>query len=157
MANNTTIKVGGTGKLSSDHARPGEPQRILIDVAAAVKRGGALASGDTIAVVDIPANTKVVIHRVYNYTLLNLGTSGAYSVGDAGSATRYTASTSTLTAGTDTAIASGMNTSGFIYTTAGQIRVAITNAGGTITDGKLWIVYTAFDVSAPTVLPVAFV
>lgn len=156
MANNTSVKLGGTGLLSADSTRLGAAQRICVDVAVAIAKGGAMASADTIAVVDIPANTKIIFHRAYFLTTASLGTSPTVSVGDAGSATRYVNAANTVTAGTDATVVATLNTIGNIYTAAGQLRVQISNSGGTITSGKIWLVFEALDMSAPQAAPTSF-
>lgn len=157
MANILVSKYGTTGNLSSQFARSGEPIRILVDIAdTIVKNGGtAINSGDTIEVVGIPTDVKIIFHRCYFLTALALGTSGTVSVGDVASGTQYVNAAATLTAGTDATVASTMNTVGKIYTGGtSALRVTLSNSGGSITSGKIWLIFQALPMSAPSVVPV---
>lgn len=157
MANYTGSKIGGTGKLSSAFARNGEPVRILFDVADAVAKNGALASGSTLTLLSIPAHTKVIIDRVYFYTTAELGTAAVeVELGTISNDDEFVASQSTVTAGTEATIVSTMNTVGYTTAAADELRIKLSNSGGTITSGKIWIVLRMFDVSAPTSVAAAF-
>ena len=145
MANITIAKKGGTvGTAAGGQGRFRLQHTIdIAKVNAALVAAGsaALASGDTIVLVDMPVESGFHIFAVKNNTALVLGTTPTISLGDVASATRYVNAATAVTAGTYHTVA----TTSFNYPTGGQVRFAISNAGGTITSGQITTFFEELD------------
>lgn len=133
----TSVTVGGSGKPTADGNR-----RVIahaeLDMAAAVAAG--LTTGQSVKLVLIPANSKVVIHEVRNLTTL-VGTS--YAIGDSSDEALYVAAYSTTTLGSEPTITSAGKEPGTKYTAADYISVKLTVP----TSGTIGIWYEIIDLT----------
>lgn len=147
MANVTTKAAGGTGTVSAGHYGEGLFFKEF-DIATDFVAQGGLTT-EYAVLLNIPKDTYFQIFQVEIITSLSLGAGARIDLGDSASATSYVNNATTLTAGTDLTLASGI--SGVVYTAADTLRLKIT--GGTIATGKLRVAGRLLDVSriAPAV------
>lgn len=134
----SSLTVGGSGQPAKGIGRSRQLQYATIDLAAAVANG--LTTGQTVKLVVLPANTKLVIHSVQNVTTL-VGTS--YAVGDSTDEARFVAADSTTTKGHYATITSSGSEPGISYTTADNLGVKLTAP----TSGTIGIWYELMDLT----------
>lgn len=134
----SSLTFGGTGQPSKGIGRPRNIMYASLDLASAVAKG--LTTGQTVKLVPIPANTKVVLHAVENVTAL-VGTS--YAVGDSSNEALYVAADSTTTKGHLATITAAGLEPGTTYQAADNIGVKLTSP----TSGTIGIWYELIDVS----------
>lgn len=125
----SSVTIGGTaGSPTSGRVR--SIQKAELNIATAVANG--LTTGQSVKLVIIPLNSRVVIHGIWNKTTL-VGTS--FTVGDSSDEALYMAANSTTTINTyGTITASGAGTN---YAAADYISVKLTVP----TSGKIVIFY----------------
>lgn len=134
----TSMTIGGTGQPGKGIGRVRQLQYAEVDVAAFYSNGG--TTGQSIKVVNVPANTKVIMHAVWNKTTL-VGTS--FSVGDGADEAQWVSANSTLTINTYATLA---NTSKD-YSAAGFITFKSTVG----TSGTVGIFYELMDMTADSI------
>lgn len=128
------IVGGSTGQPTSGRTR--NIQKAELNIATAVANG--LTTTQSAKLVVIPANSKVVIHAIWNKTTL-VGTS--FTVGDSSDEALYMAANSTTTINTyGTVTAAGAGTS---YASADYISVKLTVP----TSGKIVIFYEILELT----------
>lgn len=126
----SSVTVGGTAGNSCS-GRPRQIESAELNIATAVANG--LTTGQSVKLVIIPINTRVIIHGIWNKTTL-VGTS--FAVGDSSDEALYMAANSTTTINTYGTITTPGLT-GTAYTAADYISVKLTVP----TSGKIVIFY----------------
>ena len=122
-------------------------QTFEFDIAKDITANGAIASADIINLIPIPDNTLLYVNGVINGSALVLGTSGVVELGDNSDDDRFVANQTTTTAGAAATI-EAVGQTGYTYTAADTLSLKLSNSGGTITSGKLWITVTMIDLNA---------
>ena len=135
----SSLTVGGSGLPAKGIGRSRQVQYAELDIAAAVAAG--LTTTQSVKLVIVPVNTKVVIHAIWNKTAL-VGTS--FAVGDSTDEALYMAANSTTTINTYGTITSAGKEPGTAYTAANYISVKLTVP----TSGTIGIFYELIDLSA---------
>ncbi len=137
----SSLTIGGTGQPNKGIGRSRQLQYAELNIATAVANG--LTTGQTVKLVNIPANTKVVIHAIWNKTTL-VGTS--FAVGDSSDEALFMAANSTTTINTYGTITTAGKEPGTTYTTADFLGVKLTVP----TSGTIAIFYELLDLTADT-------
>lgn len=125
----SSVTIGGTAN-SPTAGRPRAVQKAELNIATAVANG--LTTGQSVKLVIIPANTRVVIHGIWNKTAL-VGTS--FAVGDSSDEALYMAANSTTTINTYGTVTTAGG--GTVYSAADYISVKLTVP----TSGKIVVFY----------------
>lgn len=133
---------GGSGQPTHGVGRRRNIIVAELNFATAVANG--LTTGQTVKLATIPANTKVVIHSIWNKTTL-VGTS--FAVGDSTDEALYMAANSTLTINTYGTITSAGKEPGTVYSTADTLGVKLTAP----TSGTIVIFYELIDLTADSI------
>lgn len=135
----TSMTYGGTGQPAKGIGRGRQVLQASCDIANFVAYGG--TTTQSVKLANVPANTLVIVHAVWNATALSLGSGPAISVGDSASNTQWVNANSTTTANTYATLA---NTSKS-YTAADALTVTIT--GGTLASGRVVVFYELLDLT----------
>lgn len=134
----SSVTIGGSGQPSKGIGRARQIQYAELNIATAVANG--LTTGQTVKLVVIPANSKVLIYGIWNKTTL-VGTS--FAVGDSTDEALYMAANSTTTINTyGTVTTAGLT--GTNYATADNLGVKLTVP----TSGTIGIFYEILDMTA---------
>lgn len=133
------VLQGGTGQPNKGIGRSRNILAAELNIATAVANG--LTTGQTAKLVSIPANTKVVIHGIWNKTTL-VGTS--FAVGDSSDEALFMAANSTTTINTYGTITSAGKEPGTVYSSADTLGVKLTVP----TSGTIVIFYELIDMTA---------
>lgn len=137
----SSVTIGGTGQPAKGIGRARQIQTAELNIAAAVAAG--LTTGQSVKLVNIPANSKVLIYGIWNKTAL-VGTS--FTVGDSSDEAIYMAANSTTTINTyGTVTTAGLT--GTNYTAADFLSVKLTVP----TSGTIAIFYEILDMTADTI------
>ena len=132
----SSVTIGGSGKPTGGTGNYRKVLRAELNTATAVANG--LTTGQSVKLVLIPANCKVVIHEVRVLATL-VGTS--FCVGDSSNEALYVAADSTLTLGHSATITSAGSEPGTIYAAADYISVKLTVP----TSGVIGVFYELID------------
>lgn len=138
-----TMFIGGTGLPAKGIGNERSILEADFNIATFVAGGG--LTTQSVKLVNVPANTLVVMHAVWNQTALSLGSGPAISIGDSASTTQWVNANSTLTTNTYATIANSTKT----YAAADTINVTVT--GGTVASGTVSVFYELIDLSADTI------
>lgn len=127
------IVGGSTGQATSGRVR--SLQKAELNIATAVANG--LTTGQSVKLVTIPANSRLIVHAIWNKTTL-VGTS--FAVGDSTDEALYCAANSTTTINT---YATATATTSVSYASADYLSVKLTVP----TSGKIVVFYELLDLS----------
>lgn len=143
MANITSRAKGGTSPVGIASSNlPTFIGKYEEDIAALVAAG--LLTTEYTVLINIPANSKLIIHSLINHTALSMGASPAISLGDSSSGTLFVNASTTVTSGSAHTL-TATATTGKVYTAADTLRLNLT--GGTLATGTIGIVYQLIDLS----------
>ncbi len=140
------MTYGGTGQPTKGIGRQRTVLQASFDIATFVADGG--LTTQSIQLVNVPANSEVVMHQVWNAIALSLGSGPAISIGDSASNTQWVSANSTVTANTYATIANTTKA----YTAADFITATIT--GGTLATGRVVVFYELLDLTEDAIAAV---